>query len=212
MHDVLRIDQRSSSLHTPPVELVLRRHSRDAVPLDDEAFVEGHDALVDAVPLGIGQPAGPHELAQHARLVRRRPRDVDEPVRSGRRVASCAKRCAQQRAGAIGAVSRNIRPHHLVGRIAQLRQQLATTDRVEQGDARSDVGGPVAGRRCREHLQRALPARDRNGALTLTPGTEQDKVVRKFVAFLGSSNFQQESLLEWYAQVQRTASAIRRIG
>src|SRR6266404_5541006 len=43
------------------------------------------------------------------------------------------------------------------------------------------------------------------------PGPEQDKVVRKFVAFLGSSNFQQESLLEWYAQVERTASAIKEL-
>jgi hypothetical protein len=41
------------------------------------------------------------------------------------------------------------------------------------------------------------------------PGPEQDKVVRKFVAFLASSNFQQESLLEWYAQVERTASAVK---
>ena len=43
------------------------------------------------------------------------------------------------------------------------------------------------------------------------PGPEQDKVVRKFVAFLGSSNFQQESLLEWYAQVERTASAVKEL-
>jgi hypothetical protein len=43
------------------------------------------------------------------------------------------------------------------------------------------------------------------------PGPEQDKVVRKFVSFLGSSNFQQESLLEWYAQVERTASAIKEL-
>jgi len=43
------------------------------------------------------------------------------------------------------------------------------------------------------------------------PGPEQDKVVRKFVAFLSSSNFQQESLLEWYAQVERTASAIKEL-
>ena len=43
------------------------------------------------------------------------------------------------------------------------------------------------------------------------PGPEQDKVVRQFVAFLGSSNFQQESLLEWYAQVERTASAVKEL-
>jgi hypothetical protein len=43
------------------------------------------------------------------------------------------------------------------------------------------------------------------------PGPEQDKVVRKFVAFLGSSNFQQESLLEWYAQVERTARAVKEL-
>jgi hypothetical protein len=41
------------------------------------------------------------------------------------------------------------------------------------------------------------------------PGPEQDKVVRKLVAFLGSSNFQQESLLEWYAQMERTADAVK---
>jgi hypothetical protein len=43
------------------------------------------------------------------------------------------------------------------------------------------------------------------------PGPEQDKVVRKFVAFLGSSNFQQESMLEWYAQVERTARAVKEL-
>ncbi len=31
------------------------------------------------------------------------------------------------------------------------------------------------------------------------------------MAFLSSSNFQQESLLEWYAQVERTASAIKEL-
>jgi len=44
------------------------------------------------------------------------------------------------------------------------------------------------------------------------PGPERDKVIRQFVALLRSSNLQQESFLEWYAQVQRTMSAIRNLG
>jgi hypothetical protein len=44
------------------------------------------------------------------------------------------------------------------------------------------------------------------------PGPERDRVIRQFVAFLRSSNLQQESFLEWYAQVQRTASSIRGLG
>ena len=51
------------------------------------------------------------------------------------------------------------------------------------------------------------------GALRVAPaGPERDKVVRLFVSFLRSSNLQQESVLEWYAQLQRTASAVRGIG
>jgi hypothetical protein len=41
------------------------------------------------------------------------------------------------------------------------------------------------------------------------PGPDQDKVVRKFVGFIASSNFQQDNLLEWYAQMARTADAIK---
>ena len=41
------------------------------------------------------------------------------------------------------------------------------------------------------------------------PGPEQEKVVRKFVIFLASSSFQQESLLEWYAQLARTEAAVK---
>lgn len=50
-------------------------------------------------------------------------------------------------------------------------------------------------------------------ALRVAPaGPERDKVIRQFVAFLRSSNLQQESFLEWYAQVQRTANSIRGLG
>jgi hypothetical protein len=41
------------------------------------------------------------------------------------------------------------------------------------------------------------------------PGPDQEKVIRQFVAFLRSSNLQQENVFEWYAQVQRTASSVR---
>jgi hypothetical protein len=44
------------------------------------------------------------------------------------------------------------------------------------------------------------------------PGPERDKVIGRLVALLGSSNMQQESVLEWYAQVQRTASSMRSLG
>lgn len=44
------------------------------------------------------------------------------------------------------------------------------------------------------------------------PGGERDKVIRQFVAFLRSSNLQQQSFLEWFAQLQRTASSIRNLG
>jgi hypothetical protein len=51
------------------------------------------------------------------------------------------------------------------------------------------------------------------GALRVAPpGPERDKAIRQFVAFLRSSNLQQASFLEWYAQVQRTASSIRGLG
>ena len=44
------------------------------------------------------------------------------------------------------------------------------------------------------------------------PGPDREKVLRRLVGFLGSSSFQQESVLEWYAQVQRTASSVRALG
>jgi hypothetical protein len=37
-------------------------------------------------------------------------------------------------------------------------------------------------------------------------------VIRQYVALLKSSNLQQESPLEWYAQVQRSANSIRGLG
>jgi hypothetical protein len=39
-------------------------------------------------------------------------------------------------------------------------------------------------------------------------GSERDKMLRQLVAFLSSSNMQQESPLEWYAQVSKTAFSI----
>jgi hypothetical protein len=44
------------------------------------------------------------------------------------------------------------------------------------------------------------------------PGPDRGKVLRRLVAFLGSSSLQQESVLEWYAQVHRTASSVRALG
>ncbi len=51
-------------------------------------------------------------------------------------------------------------------------------------------------------------------ALRVAPSgpTDREKVLRQLVAFLRSSSLQQESLLEWYAQVQRTASSVRALG
>jgi hypothetical protein len=50
-------------------------------------------------------------------------------------------------------------------------------------------------------------------ALRVAPsGPDREKVLRRLVAFLSSSNLQQESVLEWYAQVQRTASSVRGLG
>ena len=50
-------------------------------------------------------------------------------------------------------------------------------------------------------------------ALRVTPsGPDREKVLRQFVAFLRSSSLQQESVLEWYAQVHRTASSVRALG
>jgi hypothetical protein len=50
-------------------------------------------------------------------------------------------------------------------------------------------------------------------ALRVAPsGPDREKVLRRLVAFLSSSSLQQESVLEWYAQVQRTASSIRGLG
>jgi hypothetical protein len=50
-------------------------------------------------------------------------------------------------------------------------------------------------------------------ALRVAPsGPDREKVLSQFVAFLRSSALQQESVLEWYAQVQRTASSVRGLG
>jgi hypothetical protein len=50
-------------------------------------------------------------------------------------------------------------------------------------------------------------------ALRVAPfGPDREKVLRRLVAFLSSSSLQQESVLEWYAQVQRTASSVRGLG
>ena len=43
-------------------------------------------------------------------------------------------------------------------------------------------------------------------------GPDREKVIRQYVALLKSSNLQQESPLEWYAQVQRSANSIRGLG
>jgi hypothetical protein len=51
------------------------------------------------------------------------------------------------------------------------------------------------------------------GALRVAPsGPDREKVLRRLVAFLGSSSLQQQSVLEWYAQVHRTASSVRDLG
>ncbi|HEV2688190.1 MAG TPA: hypothetical protein VGV35_06540, partial [Bryobacteraceae bacterium] len=51
------------------------------------------------------------------------------------------------------------------------------------------------------------------GALRVAPpGPERDRVIGLFVSFLRSSNLQQENVLEWYAQLQRTASVVRGLG
>ena len=50
-------------------------------------------------------------------------------------------------------------------------------------------------------------------ALRVAPaGPYRDKVLGRLVAFLRTAGFQQESLLEWYAQVQKTAGAISELG
>src|SRR6266480_5856961 len=46
---------------------------------------------------------------------------------------------------------------------------------------------------------------------TAPPGADREKVVRQFVRFLSSSNFRAESMLGWYAQVERTATAVREL-
>jgi hypothetical protein len=46
---------------------------------------------------------------------------------------------------------------------------------------------------------------------TAPPGVDREKVVRQFVRFLNSSNFRAESMLGWYAQVERTATAVREL-
>jgi hypothetical protein len=50
-------------------------------------------------------------------------------------------------------------------------------------------------------------------ALRVAPsGPDRERVLRRLVEFLSSSSLQQESVLEWYAQVQRTASSVRALG
>jgi len=50
-------------------------------------------------------------------------------------------------------------------------------------------------------------------ALRVAPsGPDRETVLRRLVAFLRSSSLQQESVLEWYAQVQRTESSVRAVG
>jgi len=50
-------------------------------------------------------------------------------------------------------------------------------------------------------------------ALRVAPsGPDRENVLRRLGAFLSSSSLQQESVLEWYAQVQRTASTVRGLG
>jgi hypothetical protein len=46
---------------------------------------------------------------------------------------------------------------------------------------------------------------------TTPPGPERDKLMRQAVTFLAGSTFRQESPLEWYAQVQTTASAVKEL-
>jgi hypothetical protein len=46
---------------------------------------------------------------------------------------------------------------------------------------------------------------------TAPPGPERDKVVQQFIAFLAGAAFQQESPLEWFAQLYRTASAVKEL-
>ncbi len=46
---------------------------------------------------------------------------------------------------------------------------------------------------------------------TAPPGTARDKVVQQFIAFLAGATFQQESPLEWFAQLYRTASAVKEL-
>jgi hypothetical protein len=52
-----------------------------------------------------------------------------------------------------------------------------------------------------------------DGALRVArAGPDREKVIRQYVALLKSSNLQQESPLEWYAQVQRSANSVRGLG
>ena len=46
---------------------------------------------------------------------------------------------------------------------------------------------------------------------TAPPGADREKVVSQFVRFLSSSNFRGESMLGWYAQVERTATAVKEL-
>ncbi|MEZ5356614.1 MAG: hypothetical protein R2762_28595 [Bryobacteraceae bacterium] len=43
-------------------------------------------------------------------------------------------------------------------------------------------------------------------------GSDQERVIRRYVAILKSSNLQEENALEWYAEVKRAASSVRGCG
>jgi len=70
---------------------------------------------------------------------------------------------------------------------------------------------PVAGEPEYQYFYRMATAL--TAALRVAPsGPDREKVLGQLVAFLRSSSLQQESVLEWYAQVQRTASSVRTLG
>jgi len=43
------------------------------------------------------------------------------------------------------------------------------------------------------------------------PGADRERVVSRFARFPGSSNFQGESILGWFAQVERTGTAVKEL-
>ncbi len=122
-----------------PSSCGLRRRLRGAVLARDRFLADRDDPLVDAVALKIGQPGRLRDRREHVDLIRAaRPRSINQSVPATASFGG-AERGPQQRIGAIGAVSRDVGAHHLVGRLAQLRQQLAAADRVERGDERHRI-------------------------------------------------------------------------